>query len=86
MWNARWLWSQFRGNGLHLELIWGTLSYFAFLWWHQCSSHLVTMFLGTLSSFLKQIEAPYMFDCEHRIAMHAVQGNCASSHGEGEVS
>ena len=24
MWNARWLWIQWRGNVLHLELIWGT--------------------------------------------------------------
>ena len=31
MWNVGWLWSQCRGNGLHLKLIWGTPSYFAFL-------------------------------------------------------
>ena len=27
-----------------------------------------------------------MFDCEHGIALQAVQGNRASSHSEGEVS
>ena len=27
-----------------------------------------------------------MFDWEHRIGLHAMQGNRASSHGEGEVS
>ena len=27
-----------------------------------------------------------MFDWEHGIALHAMQGNRASSHGEGEVS
>ena len=33
-----------------------------------------------------QVKAPYVFDGEHRIALHAMQGNRASSHGEGEVS
>ena len=32
MWNLGWLWSQCNGSGLHLHLIWGTLSCFAFLW------------------------------------------------------
>ena len=27
-----------------------------------------------------------MFDCENAIALHVMQGNRASSHGEGEVS
>ena len=31
MWNAGWIWNQCRGNGLHLEFIWSTHSYFAFL-------------------------------------------------------
>ena len=31
IWNVGWLWSQCRGIGLHLELIWGTPSYFTFL-------------------------------------------------------
>ena len=32
----------------------------------------------------KQIEAPYVFDCENAIALHAMQGNRASSSGEGK--
>ena len=86
MWNAGWLWSQCRGFTLHLELIWSTPSYFAFLPWHQCPSRLVTVFFGTLWSYIKQIKAPYMFDGEHGIALHAMQGNWASSCGKGEVS
>ena len=35
---------------------------------------------------MKQIEAPYVFDWENAIALHAMQGNRASSRGEGEVS
>ena len=35
---------------------------------------------------MKQIEAPYVFDWENAIVMHAMQGNRASSLGEGEVS
>ena len=35
---------------------------------------------------IKQVEAPYMFDREHVNALHAMQGNRASSLGEGEVS
>ena len=35
---------------------------------------------------IKQLEAPYMFDWENDIALHAMQGNRASSLGEGEVS
>ena len=46
MWNASWLWLQWSGNMLHLELIWGTPIYFAFLRWHQCSSLAVTVFFG----------------------------------------
>ena len=33
-----------------------------------------------------QIEAPYVFDWENAIALHAMQGIRASSRGEGEVS
>ena len=47
MWNERRLWIQWRGNVLHLELIWGTPINFAFLRWHQCS-RLVTVLLLTL--------------------------------------
>ena len=84
--NAGWLWSQSRGIGLHLELILGTPSYFTFLWWHQCPSSIVTVLLGTLWSSIKQIKAPCVFDGEHGIALHAMQGNQASSPREGEVS
>ena len=35
---------------------------------------------------IKQIEAPYVFDWENTIALHAMHGNRASSPGEGEVS
>ena len=38
-------------------------------------------FLGTLWSSIKQIEAPYMFDWEHGSALHAMQGDQASSLG-----
>ena len=75
MWNTRWLWSQCRGIGLHLKLIWGTLSYFMFLRLHQCPSRVVTVFLGTLQSSTMEIKAPYMFDEEHEIALHPMQGN-----------
>ena len=53
---------------------------------HQCSSHFVTMFLGTLWCSIKKIEAPYMFDWENGIALHAMQGNRASFPREGDVS
>ena len=86
MWNAAWLWGQCSGIGLHLELIWGTPSYFAFLRWHQCPSRLVTVFLGTLWSSIKQVKAPYVFNGEHGIALHAMHENRASSKGEGEFS
>ena len=76
---------QCRAIRLHLELIWGTLSYFMFQQRHQCPSRLVTVFLGTLWSSIKQIKAPYMFDGEHRIALHAMQGNWTSCHVEVEV-
>ena len=74
------------GIRLHLEFIWGTPSYFAFLRWHQCPSRLVTMFLGTLWNYIKQIKAPFMFDWEHGIALHTMQGSQASSSHEGLVS
>ena len=86
MWNERQLWIQWRGNVLHLELICGTPINFAFLRWHQCSSRLVTVFLGILWSSIKEMEVPYMFDWEHGIPLHAMQGNRASYCGEGEVS
>ena len=46
----------------------------------------MTVLLGTLWSSIKQIEAPYLFDWENAIALHAMPGNRASSRGEGDVS
>ena len=86
MWIAAWLWSQCKGNWRHLNLILGTPSNFAFLGWHQCSSRLVTVLLGTLWSSSKKIEAPYVFHRENAIALDTMQGNQASSCREGKVS
>ena len=74
------------GKGLHRELICGTLNYFAFLRWQQCSSRLVTVVLGTLWCSIKKIDAPYVFDWEYGIALHVMQGNRASFPSEGDVS
>ena len=86
MWNSRWLWIQWRRNMLHLELICGTPIYFAFQSWHQCSSLVVTVFLGISFSSISDIEDPYVFDWEHGTPLHEMQGDRASSCGEGEVS
>ena len=86
MWNARCLWIQWKGNVLHLELIWGTAIYFAFLRWHQCSSIVVTVFLWILLSSIREIEVPYVFDWEHGTPQHEMQGNRVSSCGDAEVS
>ena len=86
MWNVGWLWSQCRGNVLHVELIWGTPIYFAFLRWHHCSSLLVTVFFGILFSSIREIEIPYVFDFEHGTPQHEMQGNRASSCCEWKVS
>ena len=53
---------------------------------HQCSSRFLTVFLGTLWCSIKKIEAPYVFDWENGIALHAMQGNRASFPSEGDVS
>ena len=53
---------------------------------HQCSSRLVTVFLGTLWCSIKKIEAPYMFDWEYGIALHAMQGNRASFPSKRDIS
>ena len=53
---------------------------------HQCSSRFVTVFLGTLWCSIKKMEDPYMFDWEHGIALHAIQGSRASFPSEGAVS
>ena len=46
----------------------------------------MTVLLGTLWNPSKQIEAPYVFDWENAIALDIMQGNRASSRGEGNVS
>ena len=52
----------------------------------QCTSRFVTVFLGSLWCCIKKIEAPYVFDWEYGIALHAMQGNRASFPNEGDVS
>ena len=64
----------------------GYTELFCFPELHQCSSRFVTVFLGTLWCSIKKIEAPYVFDCEYGIALHAMQGNQASFPSEGDVS
>ena len=86
IWNVGLRWSHCRGNGLHLELISGTPSDFAFLRCHQCSSLLGKVFLGMLGSSIKQIASDYEFDGEHGIALRTMQGNRASPQGEFKVS
>ena len=51
-----------------------------------CSSRLVTVFLGTLWCSIKQIDAPYVFDWEHRIALHPMRWLRALTSAEGDVS
>ena len=85
MGNRELFWSQCRGIGLNLELIWATLRYFTFMRWHQCSSRLVRDFLGTLCTSVKPIKAPYLFHWEQGIALHAVQGNRVPSFSDREV-
>ena len=75
-----------QGNRASSQFDLGYTNYFAFLRGHQCSSHLVTVLLGTLWSSIKQIEAPYVFDWENAVALHAMQGNSSSSRSKGEVS
>ena len=53
---------------------------------HQYSSRFVTVFLGNLWCSIKHIEAPYVFDWEHGIALHAIQGIWASSPAKGDIS
>ena len=52
---------------------------------HQCSSRFVTVFQGTLCCSIKKIEAPYVFDWEYGIALHAMQGNRASFPSEVDI-
>ena len=46
----------------------------------------MTVFLGILFSFIREIEVPYIFDWEHGTPQHEMQGNRSSSCSEGEVS
>ena len=75
-----------REIGPHLKLIWGTRSTFLLLRAYQGPSRLVTVFLGTLWRYMKDVKAPFVFDGEHRLSLHAMQWNRASSHSGGEVS
>ena len=43
----------------------------------------MTVFLGIFWSSLKEVKPPLVFDVEHGIALDAMQGNWASSRGEG---
>ena len=53
---------------------------------HQCSCRFMTVFLGTLWCSFKKIEAPFVFDWEYGIALHAMQGNRATFPSEVDVS
>ena len=48
----------------------------------QGPSRLVTVFLGTLWSSIKEVKALFVFDAEHGIALNAMQGNRTSSFRE----
>ena len=41
---------------------------------------------GALTCSIKKIEAPYVFDWEYGIALHAMQGNPDAFPSEGDVS
>ena len=46
----------------------------------------MTVFLGTLWSSINEVKAPSLFDMDHRIALHDMQRNWTSSHGEWKFS
>ena len=46
----------------------------------------MTVFLGTLWCSIKHIEAPYVFDWEHGIALHTMQWIRALTPAKGDVS
>ena len=75
-----------KGKGASCRVDLGYTELFCIPEVHQCSSRFVTVFLDTLWCSIKKIEAPYMFDWEYGIALHAVQGNRASFPSEGYVS
>ena len=85
MGNGALLWSQCSGIGHHFNLTLAAPNNFTFLRGHQCPSRLMRDFWVTLCSYVKQIKAPYLFDWEQGIALHAMQGNRASSLREMEV-
>ena len=43
----------------------------------------MTVFLGTLWSSINEVKAPFLFDMDHRIALHDMQRNWTSSHVSG---
>ena len=75
MGNRELLWSQCRGIGLNLELIWPNYpELFHIPTVTSVFSRLARDFWGTLCSSIKQIKAPYLFDWEQGIALHEMQG------------
>ena len=54
--------------------------------WPQRPSRHVTVFLGTVRGSMKEVKAHFMYDGYRGIALHATQGNQASSRGKGKVS
>ena len=77
---------QMKGNWASSRVELGYTELFCIPEMHQCSSRFVKVFLGNLWCSIKKIEAPYVFDWEYGIALHAMQGNRASFPSEGDVS
>ena len=74
------------GNQLSSEVDLGYTKLFCVAVVTSGSLYMCDSVLGTLWSSIKQIMVPYVVDWEHGIAVHAMQGNRASSRGEGEDS
>ena len=53
---------------------------------HECSSRFVTVLLLTVWCSIKKIEAPYVFDWENGIPLHAIHWNQAAFPSERDVS
>ena len=75
-----------QGNWSSFQVDLGYTKLFHIPAWTSVSFRLVRDFWGTLCSSVKQIKAPYLFNWEQGIALHAMHGNRASSLSEGEVS
>ena len=75
-----------QGNGALSPVDLGSTEVFCIPAVTSVSFKSVTVFLGTLWGSNNQIKAPDVFDGEHGNALHAMQGNWASSHDEGEDS